>query len=93
LRRRHRDGDVPAHLRAFREHDWPGRTWEDRFRFWKEARRVYHEEHGWPGGPVRLIGEQSDVRRSHEGLPLWSWGRTGEELDRIDPRRRGFKGG
>ncbi len=64
MRRRRRDVDgVPTSLVTFEEADWPGSTVEDRFRFWKAARFMWHEEHGWPGGPVELVRCQREVRR------------------------------
>ena len=95
MRRRRREGDVPPMLATFTPVDWPGRSVADKLAIWKEARHVYSEEHGWPGGPLDMIRGAHDVRRRIEGLPLLSWGRTPEELARLngeeyDPRRRRF---
>jgi len=93
VRRRQQDRDgIPAHLAVFDPADWPGTSWEPRWREWRAARRVWHEEHGWPGGPLALMREESDVRRRHEGRPLLSWGRTLQEVYELDgvlydPRR------
>lgn len=93
MRRRQQDRDgIPPHLAVFDPADWPGTSWEPRWREWRGARRAWHDEHGWPGGPLALMREESDTRRGHEGRPLLSWGRTRQEtfeLDgiRYDPRR------
>ena len=80
-------------LAVFNAADWPGRSAMDRFELWKEARRAYFEEHGWPGGALALLRGSSDVQCRLEGRPLLSWGRTPAELARLngepyDPRRR-----
>jgi hypothetical protein len=82
-------------LAVFTPADWPGRTVLDKLSLWKEARRVYFEEHGWPGGALALLQESSDVQRRLEGRPLLPWSRTPAELaalngDQYDPRRRWF---
>lgn len=84
MRRRAKEGDVPAHLAQFTEREWPGRTVDDRLRFWREARRFWHEQHGWPGGPLELLAGYSDERRRREGRRLLSWGRPAAELEALD---------
>ncbi len=79
---------MPAHLAQFTERDWPGRTVDDRLRFWREARRLWHEEHGWPGGPLELLRGFSDERRRREGRRLLSWGRSAAQLEALDGVRR-----
>lgn len=94
MRRRQQDRDgIPAHLAVFDPANWPGTTtWEPRWHEWRAARRVWLDEHGWPGGALTLLREESDTRRRHEGRPLLSWGRARQDmvaLDGIpyDPRR------
>jgi hypothetical protein len=84
MRRRTPEGEVPARLESFTPSDWPGRTWHDRYELWNEARRTWNDEHGWPGGPLALLRDASDLRRRHEGAPLLSWGRTPRELDALN---------
>ena len=84
---------MPPELATFTETDWPGRSVADRLVLWTEARKVWHDEHGWPGGPLAMICGFSDVQRRLEGRPLLSWGRDPAELARLegreyDPRRR-----
>jgi hypothetical protein len=86
-RRVKEDGGVPPRLATFTPADWPGHTVEDRFGLWKEARCAWHDEHGWPGGPLALMRAVSDVRRRLEGRPLLSWGRTPDELARLNGER------
>ena len=64
MRRRPPPGvTVLPHLSTFTESDWPGRAWEDRYRLWRAARRVWAEGgDGWPGGPVARILGELDVR-------------------------------
>lgn len=81
MRRREKEGAVPAHLAAFDERDWPGRSFGDRFALWREARTAWAEVNDWPGGPLARLRDESDLRRCRAGLPLWSWGRTPAELD------------
>ncbi len=88
MRRRAPEGGVPAHLARFVERDWPGQTVEDQVEMWRAARRLWHAEHGWPGGPLALLRDESDLRRRMAGLPLWSWGRTPAELEWLDGRPR-----
>lgn len=93
MRCRRKEDEVPPMQAEFGPKDWPGRTLLGTCALWKEARRVHLEEHGWPGGPLDMIRGADDVRRRIEGLPLLSWGRTPEELARLngedyDPRRR-----
>ena len=84
MRRRRRHGEVPEYLATFREGDWPGRTWDIRFAFWREARRAYLEEHGSPADPIVLLRAESDVRRRHRGWRLLPFDRTPEELARLN---------
>lgn len=86
MRRRRKAGEVPEPLAAFREEDWPGRTWEDRFSFWQQARRVFAEAQPWPGGPLAMLRDESDTRRRHHGQRLLAWDRTPAELAALDPR-------
>ncbi len=67
MRRRLPPGDgVPPHLATFTESDWPGRTWEDRYRLWRAARRAWGEPGDrWPGGAVERILGEMDVRDIH----------------------------
>jgi hypothetical protein len=57
---------VPPHLATFTETDWPGRTWEDRFRRWCAAQRAWVDAgNDWPGGGVALFLAQYDVHDVH----------------------------
>jgi hypothetical protein len=42
---------------------------EWRVRRWAEARRRWHERHGWPGGLVALVLDVAEVRRRWCGRP------------------------
>ncbi len=57
---------MPPMLAGFSPPDWPGRTTADRFAMWREARRAWCEEHGWPGGPVEMVRGHREVRRRLE---------------------------
>jgi len=84
VRRKPLDGQVPPHLASFDEESWLGRTTEQRFSFWVEARVVYFEAHAWPGGPLAFAAGASDVRRRLAGQRLYSWGRTPDEPERLE---------
>jgi hypothetical protein len=68
-RRPVRSHDVPDDLVEFRPADWPGRTVEQQFSFWREARMTWASEHGWLGGAVDLIIGNYDARRRMTGAP------------------------
>ena len=70
-------------LATFVPEHWPGRTGEDRYSTWKQARRAWHEEHGWPA--VRLLSYEASATHAAAaaGQTLLSWGRTPEELARL----------
>lgn len=71
MRRRSVEVDgVPAALAEFREADWPGNTWRDRYDMWREAMRRHHDTHGWPGGPLDMFMRALFVRHRHDGTPL-----------------------
>jgi hypothetical protein len=53
---------------------------------WREARKAWAAEHGWPGGPLARLRDESDLRRRVAGLPLLSWGRTAGGLEALDGR-------
>lgn len=86
MKRRAKADGVPPHLLTFRAEDWPARTVVDCIRLWREARLIWHEQHGWPGGPLDLLRGVSDTKRRIEGRPLLSWGRTWDELERARHR-------
>lgn len=90
MRRRRKSHEVPDHLATFAEADWPGRSWEDRFALWQQARRVYAEAQPWPGGPLAMLRDESDTRRRHRGQRLLAWDRTPEELAELN--RTGRRG-
>jgi hypothetical protein len=62
VRRRyaHTSGAVPDRLAAFVLEDWPGGI-SGAFAVWCEARRVWAEAHGWPGGGDRRSAEQIEA--------------------------------
>lgn len=70
-RRKALDG-VPAELAEFREADWPGATWRDRYDIWRAAQDAHAETHGWPRGGLDLLMRRLLVRHRHDGtrLPL-----------------------
>ena len=74
MRRRLSGDQAPPHLTRFTPQEWPGRSWDDRFRLWKAARRMHFEQHGWPGGAVEVVRGAVDVRRHHYRLPLFPRG-------------------
>ena len=87
-RRRRAADDLPDDLAIFRERDWHGRTWEQRWQSWRDARREHFDRHGWPGGALALLRDESDTRRRHDGSQLRSCGRTFAELAELDPKHR-----
>jgi hypothetical protein len=83
VRRRVKAADaVPAQLAEFTSADWPGGTVEQRVALWKAARVAWHDENGWPGGPLDLFRGVSHNAGSR-GAPCCRGGRTQAELDRL----------
>lgn len=87
MKRRARPGDLPEHLSTFRGDDWLGRTWDERFAFWREARRAYLDAHGWPGGPLAMLRDESDLQRRRHGWRLRPFDRTPEQLADLEAQR------
>jgi hypothetical protein len=48
--RRRDEGAVKARLATFDAADWPAEDPRAAHALWKEARRAWRDEHGWPGG-------------------------------------------
>ncbi len=64
MRRRHTVlHEPPAHLRVFngRGLDDPGL--DEALTAWREARKVYYAEHGWPGGFLVMLQQHVAVAR------------------------------
>jgi hypothetical protein len=69
VRRRIKDGEVPAELATFTASQWPGRIVAEQVAQWKAARLAYSDEHGWPGGALEAMRGALDVQWPIQGRP------------------------
>lgn len=53
----------PALLLRFKLEDWPAEDKHEAFQQWREARRVFYDVHGWPGGFVDLLQQGYQERQ------------------------------
>jgi hypothetical protein len=60
---------VPERLVRFVPGEWDGDLWES-FEAWGNARRVWEETNGWPGGAAAQFGEWLEVCKT---MPDADW--------------------
>jgi len=59
--------EPPAHLRVFNPRGLDDRGLDEALTAWREARKAYYAEYGWPGGFVVMLQQHQAVRSA-----LWS---------------------
>lgn len=64
MRRRHTVlHEPPAHLRVFNGGGLDDRGLDEALTAWREARKAYYREHGWPGGFLVMLQQHVAVAR------------------------------
>ena len=64
MRRRHTVlHEPPAHLRVFNPCGLDDRGLDEALTAWREARKRYYAEHGWPGGFLVMLQQHVAVAR------------------------------
>ncbi len=64
MRRRHTVlHEPPAHLRVFTGHGLDDHGLDEALTAWREARKAYYAEHGWPGGFLVMLQQHVAVAR------------------------------